>query len=348
MPEEVPARLGETYGERLLSQLGNAPSLVFDIVERHAIACEATRSGTLHCAVGVGGAIEIAERARQWLSRGADVVLLDDRQTREATGTNAYKASLLDRRAGTIQPLAYVRGLATAAIGLGAEVFTRSPAATIVSRPKGWRVATAQGSITAPVALIATDTYSTRVFPELRRELVRLPYFNLATAPLPTELQASILPGRHGAWDTRLVMSSFRLDAAGRLIFGSIGALRGSGAAIHRNWGRRALRRLFPQLASVAFEHEWFGWIGMTSDALPRFHRLGRNLYSISGYNGRGIAPGTAFGRDLARLAMGQVQPEELPLPLTDISFPAMRIPKEIAYEHGSQMVHALDARMNG
>ena len=38
----------------------------------------------------------------------------------------------------------------------------------------------------------------------------------------------------------------------------------------------------------------------MTSNALPRFHRLAEQVVSFSGYNGRGIGTGTVFGRLLA------------------------------------------------
>jgi L-pipecolate oxidase len=76
--------------------------------------------------------------------------------------------------------------------------------------------------------------------------------------------------------------------------------------------------KLFPQLKDVAFETEWYGNIGMTVDHLPRFHRLGRNVVSFSGYNGRGIAPGTVFGRCLAQLTLGKVGEDDLPLPVSD------------------------------
>ena len=65
MPAVLPAALGPFYGERLLERLGQGPSVVFDLIERHGIACEAERAGTLHCAVGAGGLREITERARQ-------------------------------------------------------------------------------------------------------------------------------------------------------------------------------------------------------------------------------------------------------------------------------------------
>ena len=346
MPEEVPALLGPLHGERLLSELGGAPGLVFDLVERHGIACEATRAGTLHCAAGSHGLAEVAERARQWRARGAPVELLDARGAARAIGTSAYTGALLDRRAGTVQPLAYARGLAHAALRAGAKLFTRSPVETAEDEGTGWRLRTGAGSVRARRVIVATNAYTGGLWPAVRAELVHLPYFNLATPPLSSNLAGSILPGRQGAWDTREVLSSFRLDAAGRLVFGSVGALRGPGRALHRAWGRRALGKLFPQLAGIDFEHEWFGAIGMTVDAVPRFHRLGRDVLGFSGYNGRGIAPGTAFGRCLARLCLGEIGEADLPLPVTDPAPVRFRAVKEAWYEVGAQVMHGVGARV--
>jgi glycine/D-amino acid oxidase-like deaminating enzyme len=157
--------------------------------------------------------------------------------------------------------------------------------------------------------------------------------------------RAAILPERQGVWDTRTVLSSLRSDAAGRLIFGSVGALRGTGKEIHRNWSKRALARLFPTLKNVEFEYEWYGHIGMTADAVPRFHELARNTVSISGYNGRGIAPGTSFGRDLARLVAGKIAPTDIALPLTAPRRARLRTVRESFYEYASEIVHSFGAR---
>src|SRR5690606_2849694 len=90
MPDEVPRILGEDRGERLLSLLGEAPRVVFELIEKHAIDCEAERAGTLHCAVGPKGLREIEERARQWQARGAPVRLLSAAEAAEKLGTEAY------------------------------------------------------------------------------------------------------------------------------------------------------------------------------------------------------------------------------------------------------------------
>ena len=345
MPDDLPGVLGDVYGERLLDMLGNAPKLVMELIEKHGIACELEKNGTLHCAVGADGLKEIEDRAAQWSKRGAPVMVLDASETARRIGSNAYAGALLDMRAGTLQPLAYARGLAHAVVKAGVSVHTASPVIATERNGSGWTVKTESGQVTADWIIVATDAYSTGPWEQVRTEQVHLPYFNLATTPLGGNLRKSILPGREGVWDTKEILSSFRMDQAGRLVFGSVGALRNTGAAVHKGWAKRSLRKLFPQIGDIDFECEWYGKIGMTDNALPRFHKFAQNVVGFSGYTGRGIAPGTVFGRTLSELVLGKITEAELPLPLTDPREPGFRAFKEMWYEAGAQVAHFADAR---
>ena len=342
MPDALVETLGVERGEALLHLLGNGPRYVFEIIEKHQIACEAVKTGTLHCGVGKAGLKELEDRAEQWQRRGAAVELLGGAACAEKVGSDAYLGALLDRRAGTIQPLAYARGLARAAIAAGAIIHTNSPALSTEKQGSALKVRTATGSVVADQVIVATDAYGEGAWSAFREEQIALPYFNFATRPLSPELQKSILPERQGAWDTKSILSSFRFDAVGRLVFGSVGALRAGGLTVHRAWAKRSMKKLFPKMGDVEFEAEWFGRIGMTTDNLPRFHRLAPNMMAICGYNGRGIAPGTVFGRCLADLAMGKMRDEECALPLTKPETIAFRPVREAALELGATLAHVI------
>ena len=209
---------------------------------------------------------------------------------------------------------------------------------------KLWTLATDSGRVAADWIAVATDAYGGAPWPQGRREQIRLPYFNFATRPLSADLQAVILPGREGCWDTKTILSSFRFDRAGRLVFGSVGALRGTGLAVHRAWAKRALVKMFPRIGTIEFEAQWYGMIGMTDNAVPRFHRLAPNIVTFCGYNGRGIGPGTVFGRVLADHILGKLRESDLPLPVAKpeaLALPALR---EACYEAGAQVAHAVGA----
>ncbi|WP_421358823.1 NAD(P)/FAD-dependent oxidoreductase [Agrobacterium rosae] len=346
MPKELPDVLGPVYGERLLDLLGNAPFLVREIIEKHQIECQLEKNGTLHCAVGEKGLAEIRERCAQWAARGAPVRVLDAQETADRVGSSAYSGALLDERAGTLQPLAYVRGLAHAAQTAGATIYTSSP--VIDSQPdgEGWAVKTAKGSVRADWVIVATEAYSTGPWKIMRDEQVYLPYFNVATKPLGDNVRKTILPNREGCWDTNEILSSFRMDQAGRLVFGSVGALRNTGANVHPAWAKRAMKRLFPQLGEIEFECEWYGQIGMTDDSVPRFHKFAKNVVGFCGYNGRGIAPGTVFGKTLAAHVAGDISEDALPLPVTDPQARSFRALKEAYYEAGAQIAHFAGERI--
>lgn len=197
MPEELPNVLGQDHGQRLLTFLGDAPSEVFEIVRRYELECEAVPNGTLHLAVGKAGLAELKAREAQWKACGAPVELLDAAETkRRLGGGGSYRGALLDHRAGTIQPLAYARGLARSALSQDAEIYANSPATKMTRENGAWVVTTPKGTLRARWLIPATDAYAHKIFPEIAREQVILPYVNMATTPIPKHSRDHPAPWR--------------------------------------------------------------------------------------------------------------------------------------------------------
>lgn len=343
-PASVILAFGAERGERLLSLLGSAPATVYDLVERLEIDCELSRSGTLQCASDLRSLGELHARSLEWSSRGVPQALVSEDDTAALVGSRAYLGAIVNKSGGTLNPLSYIRGLAAAAAAAGAIINTQSPVSGSERGLSRWNVRTAGGSIQAEWILLATDAYSSGPWRSIRQEQVLLPYFNVATARLPTELARSVLPARLGLVDTCRVMNAVRFDASGRLIVGSLGALRRGGAAVHRAWARRFLNRLFPSLDRVEFEHENWGQIGLTQNHVPRFHQLDRQVLSVSGYNGRGIATGTLFGKLLARRIATPDADEEFPIPPSPVEKRRLNGVRRWAYEFGALGFHAVSA----
>lgn len=348
-PDELPARLGAHYGERLLETLGEAPALVFDLMRRYAIDCHAVRNGNLHCAADEAGLADIRERARQWRVRGVPVELLGADETSRLVGTKAYLGALLDPRAGTIQPLSYARGLAKAAISLGARIHTSTAVTGARHDGAGWQLATSTGhTVRAGRLVVATNTRQfpgADAWPELQTAMVRFPYFNVATSSLPLEALGRILPERQGAWDSRRLLSSFHVDGNGRLVYGSVGRVGQDANDAHVNWVRRCISRLFPDLKGLSIEYQWYGWIDMTANNLPDLYQPGPDAWAVYGYNGRGIGPGTTFGRMLANLVSERQAASDAPLPVKQINPIGFKRLREVFYEKGSKGAHLLSRR---
>lgn len=311
-PQEVTAALGPKTGPRVVDSFGNAPAVVKQIIERHQIRCELTQTGSIHAAHSPAGFKNLAMRAEGWVAFGAPVRLLSRAETAEKIGSTRYHGGLLDARAGSINPMGYVRGLARAARGQGARIAT-GVRVTKLTQGNGWRVQTSAGTVQAKRVVLGTNAYTDQLWPGLQRTFTPIHYFQVATEPLGRRIQG-VLEERQPVWDTGTVMCSVRRDMSDRLIVGSMGTVF---SGLSERFAQKFLARTFPQIGPVRFEEAWHGRIAFTQDHIPKIHRLAEGLYTGIGYNGRGITTGTIVGRALAQhLATGAT--DQLPLPLTD------------------------------
>ena len=309
LPDDVVATLGPVWGERFLEFGDRSCDLVFDLIERYGIECEALRPGYVQGGYGAKGRRFNREWARQWTERGRGTRFLERDEIAALIGTRRYDSGMHDARGGSVQPLAYARGLARAAIEEGAAIHGASAATAVLHDGAGWSVRTERASVRCEFVVLATNGYTGDLWPGLRETVVPVASFVTATAPLGHNVLPSVLPGRHAVSETARIIVYYRLDRQGRFIIGGRGRwfdVADSGDAPHV---RAAAVRLFPQLEGVEWEYRWAGWPAITQDHLPRLLALDRGVYAGLGYNGRGVASATLMGQQLAGAILGDVEP---------------------------------------
>jgi glycine/D-amino acid oxidase-like deaminating enzyme len=139
----------------------------------------------------------------------------------------------------------------------------------------------------------------------------------MATQPLPDSVRATVIPGRQALSDTHGELVFARYDARNRLITGGAILLPFDRAdRLKASVGSR-IERLWPQIGKVRFDYIWNGYVGMTDDFMPRFHRLGPDAWAWAGCNGRAVGLSIALGEEFAKAVRG-VPERELALPFTE------------------------------
>jgi glycine/D-amino acid oxidase-like deaminating enzyme len=321
-PSLLRAKYGDERGRRLTQTVGATADLVFDLIQRHAIACDASRVGWIQAAPGPKGLAEVRNRAEEWAAEGADVAVLERDEVRSRLGGGDYVGAFLDRRGGTINPLSYARGLARMAAAAGARIHGDSPAVALQRVGQRWKVSTPSGTVTAPHAVLCTNGYTDRLWPGLAETVIPLLSSVVATEPLSDNLRKVILPGREGVSETRRVLNWFGVDAHGRLIFGGRANQQDSDDPQAFSAVLAQLKSAFPILGEPRIAFRWAGYVAITTDHVPHLHELAPNLYAGLGYNGRGVAMSTMMGKLLAERVSG-ARAEDIPLPV----MPVRRIP---------------------
>jgi len=316
-PAELEAKLGAEVGRQVANLSGGSADLVFDLIETHAIQCDAARVGWIRAAHTDKALAELRALGRDWRRVGADVDELSGEEITRLIGAPGYVGGIIDRRGGNLHPLNYALGLAEAAERAGAAIHGHSRVTGLEPGPEQIVVRTAQGEVTAKKALLCTNAYTGDLADPLGKTVVPVTSVQVATAPLSDNIAASILPEGHSPSDTRRLLLYFRKDAAGRFIMGGRGAASDQSIRARQQALRDMAVEFYPQLAEADWTHAWGGNVAMTRDHLPGLHRLAPSLMAGLGYNGRGVGMATVMGRVLADWAAG-ASDDALDFPITD------------------------------
>jgi glycine/D-amino acid oxidase-like deaminating enzyme len=319
-PDEIVRRHGDA-GERLAALIASSAQDLFDLVREERIDAEAEQTGWVQ-PVHSPGRMRIAERrVSQWARYGAPVELLDAPALARKLGSSAWHGGWWNRSGGHVNPLALVRGLVRAVIRQGGQIYAGSPAIAVSRVGPTWIVTTERGRVTAPSIVFATNAYTStvsgRLLPEAARQVVPVLSWQMATQPLSDGVRALVLPERNAVSDTHGELYFMRYDARHRLVTGGALIDPRNGAERLKPYVADRLQRLFPRLGDVSFDHVWNGYVGMTSDFLPRLHKVGPNGYAWLGCNGRAVGLSIALGREFARAIAG-ARHSDLGLPFTE------------------------------
>ena len=314
-PSRVAAALGAERGARLCRLVGGSGDLVFSLIRRYGIACDAVQSGWLQPTHSPRRVRFLERRRDDWAGQGRALALLDRDETLRLTGAPGYRAALLDTTGGHLNPLGYARGLARAALEAGARIRTGAAVSGLRRDGRRWTLETPAGSVSAETILFATNALTGDLLPRVARSLVPLVVHQVATQPLDPINRRRILPEGHCVSDTRRDIFAYRWTPDGRLVTGGAAAWTpGASRRLPRSLVAR-LRRLLPLGGPVKVDFSWSGAIALTRDLLPRVFEVDGGLFAAFGCNGRGLALSTALGRELAAF-LTRADSGALPVPI--------------------------------
>ncbi len=309
--------VGKRYMAKALSDEEAAPFLtdaadafgfIEDLIARHAIDCGWTRAGYFlgaWCKSHYDTMAHKADLLNQ--TAGSESYLVPPERQREEIGSDYYRGGLVVGRAGHLHPALFFKGLLDLCEARNIPIASRTPATRLTETPGGWRVETPRGSIHAGDVLIATNGYTGDVTPELKRRVVPVGSYIIATEELSPDLAASISPKNRSFADTRRVLTYYRMSPDGkRLIFGGRAKFGHTDPVETAPILHRFMIDRFPQLRGTRITHAWTGNVAFTLDEMPHMGKF-KNLHYALGCNGSGIAMMSYLGHQTARKIAGQV-----------------------------------------
>ncbi|MBT3245881.1 MAG: FAD-dependent oxidoreductase [Actinobacteria bacterium] len=287
---------------------------LMDTINRHAIDCNAERTGTMDIAVEPWQVDELQGLAEASSRLGVDHALLDTEAIRAEIDSPTYLAGLWQRTgAAMVDPARLAWGLQSAAKSLGVIFHDHSPVRSIEKSGTGLELHSDDGRVRTGRAVVATNAYR-KPLPKIRRHVIPVYDHVLMTEPLSTDQWAEIgWHGRQGLADAGNQFHYYRRTADGRILWGGYDVLYHFGGRVgpsvehHAPTTRRLAENFFhtfPQAEGLRFTHRWSGPIASTTRFTCAWGTTHAGRVSwAAGYTGLGVGA-SRFG---ARVALDLV-----------------------------------------
>jgi len=305
---ELKALHGDDVAHRVCREGLNALDWIDEFIRREQIECEFARVGRLHAAHNEAAfrrlVHELSERPKT-LEVGAH--LLSRAEQRSEIGTDCYHGGVIYPAHASLHPGKYHQALFERARAAGATVVGRCPVGNVVPSTGSFRVATSTGEVTAREFIVATNGYTGTRAPWLRRRVIPIGSYIIATEPLEANLARSLIPKARVISDTRKLIFYYRLSGDGRrMLFGGRVAVSETDATVSAPRLHRYMTEIFPELAASRITHSWLGFVAYTFDTLPHLGRQADGVHYCMGYCGSGVSLASYFGTRLAQQLLGK------------------------------------------
>jgi glycine/D-amino acid oxidase-like deaminating enzyme len=296
--QTVVREYGLDRARRLFQSSLEAIDLVEAIIGEERIECGFKRSGHFVAAARPSHFEALAAEAEFLSARfGHPSRLVPGAQQRGEVGTDAYFGGVVDELSAGLNPAQYVAGLARSARGAGVTLCPGARVTQIARQGGRFRLTTPRGSLTAQRLFVATAGYTGRATPALRKRIVPIGSFIIATERLREDLARALVPNDRMVFDSRHYLHYFRLWDQ-RLIFGGRAAFfPESRSTIGRSAAtlRQDMLAVFPQLERARVEFAWGGTLDFAFDTMPHVGEVEGVGFAL-GFAGHGVALGTYLG----------------------------------------------------
>jgi glycine/D-amino acid oxidase-like deaminating enzyme len=323
-PRTLTKRYGPALARAIYSESIEALELVFGLIRDNDIDAELRPSGWLELAWAPSHFEDFADEAEALNGFGVRARVVERDRLREEIGTDAYHGGLAVEPGGVLHPGKWFAGLVGLAERAGADLHEGTPVQSIRKQADGrFVVETARGAILARDVLVATNGYTDGAVPSVRRRIVPIGSYIIATEPLPADLAHEVSPTGRAYFDTKNFLSYWHVSADRRLIFGGRVSFLPTTTDRTAQLLRRRMLEIHPQVAGHRVEYSWGGKVGMTLDRMPHIGRLGGVMHAV-GYSGTGVLMSTYLGTRAAEWLGGGEAPA-----LAKLGFPLIPAPYE-------------------
>jgi len=316
-------RFGESLARDILAMGQASLDYTGEFIKQETIDCDFEVTGRFHGAHTDAAFAQMKtelEQPNPVFNSNAFLVTRQEQHTEH--GSDLYHGGMVYPNYAAVHPAKYHAGTLAAVRQAGAQVVGHCKVEAIdantINGHQHYTVNTARGAIVAKKVVIATNGYTSSVTPWLRKRVIPIGSYIIATEQIDTDTMHTLFPSRRMLTDSRKLVYYYRPSHDHkRVIFGGRVSLKESDTTRSGPKLLAELRRLYPALNDVRISHSWAGTVAYTFDSLMHCGEQD-GLHYAMGYCGSGVGMASYLGK-----CIGQQITEtgEVNIPLSKVPF---------------------------
>ena len=296
-------RFGLEQAKKIVQEGNTARNDLYNFIRNENVECDLQQNGMFIGATSIKS-FDNQQRESEELHKaiGSETVLVDKKNVQNFIDSPKYVGGSFDKKIGSIHPAKLVSSMVNLVLKKNGYLFSNTKFLNAEKQNGLFHVKTDGGTLIAKHLIMATNAYTDKSIPWLRKRLVPVISEMIATESIGENRVKSLMPKLSTFAEALNVFYYFRPSPDGTRIL--IGGRRVSyGKENHSQKLVNGLLGIFPDLKNSTVSNHWHGFVTFPFDLLPKLVMHDGIIYA-AGYCGSGTVWARWMGKKAAEIIL--------------------------------------------
>ena len=300
---ELKAKFGLDLSKQIVEEGDLARKDLYDFIEKEKIDCDLKINGMFVGATSKKGLVNQKKEADfNFKSIGIENKIIEKKDVPDFIESNKYVGGVFDDKIGSIHPAKLVKSMIHLVHKKGGLIFDKTTFKKSERNGKKFNILTNKGLVKSNHLIIATNAYTDKNIPWLRKKLIPVISEMISTCEIGNNRVNSLMPKLTTFGESLNLFYYFRPSPDGKRI------LIGGRRVRYNNENptkklKSGLLEIFPGLNDIEISNHWYGFVTFPVDQIPKLVMHEGIIYA-AGYCGSGTVWSRWFGKKAAEIIL--------------------------------------------
>lgn len=300
---ELKGKFGLDLSKQIVEEGNLARKDLYDFIKKEKIDCDLKINGMFVGATSKKG-LENQKKETDFNFRsiGIENKIIEKKDVPDFIESNKYVGGIFDKRIGSIHPAKLVKSMIHLVQKKGGLIFDKTTFKKSERNGKKFYIWTNKGLVKSNHLIIATNAYTDKNIPWLRKKLIPVISEMISTCEIGNNRVNSLMPKLTTFGEALNLFYYFRPSPDGKRI------LIGGRRVRYNNENptkklKSGLLEIFPGLNDIEISNHWYGFVTFPVDQIPKLVMHEGIIYA-AGYCGSGTVWARWFGKKAAEIIL--------------------------------------------